>query len=73
VPQPGTNVLNGDLNCGDLNYLEASHWQPEALTAQKDGPFFVGSGMRCRVKAMALEALYPFIGVAMFSDDRPAH
>ena len=40
---------------------------------KKDGPFFVGSGMRCRVKAMALAALHPFIGVGVFSDERPAH
>ena len=29
--------------------------------------------MRYRVKAMALAALQPFIGVGVFSDEWPAH
>jgi hypothetical protein len=43
-PPQGLNMLNGDLNSGDLNCLEASYWQAEALTAQKDGPFLSDLG-----------------------------
>jgi hypothetical protein len=66
-------VPKGDLNCCDLSCLKASHWRAEALLAQKRQTIFDGFGMRYRVKAMALAALQPFIGVGVFSDEWPAH